>query len=151
MNTANVSERDITSLKTLYQLREKRALMAVSEQRKELSRLEAEKEKQEQIITCIKDELDELHKMRTMQNMQSLSASALVAESTRRHILTQDLEKEEFYLPGFINDVLAAQAELERCEHAWLIVRERAKALTKDRKKRERSQSLRTERRINAR
>ncbi|ASJ70506.1 hypothetical protein [Granulosicoccus antarcticus] len=124
-----VSERELQQLRSLYELREKQALEAISEQRLEVERVLRLLAEQQQLICGLSDELIELHNMRSTTSIQDMTAQSLQAESARRRWLTYDLEQEKFYLPGFNSDVADARRELAVRQRAWVRTRDRIKSL----------------------
>lgn len=124
-----VTEKDLLQLRTLYELREKQALAAISEQHLEVERVLGRLAEQQALIRGLRDELTELHRMRSKGNIQDMTAQSLQAESTRRRWLTYDLEQEDYYLPGFVGDVEDARNELLVRQRAWVRIRDRIKSL----------------------
>lgn len=128
MKTAN-SPSSFDQLRTLYDLREKKLLDNMAAYRVELEEFSIKLAEQQDLIQSLRDELDALHAMRSKQNIDALTSHSLRAESDRRRLLTADLEKEEFYLPGFESDVKKAQGKLKLAERKWQRMRERTEAL----------------------
>jgi len=116
-------------MRKLYELREKKLLDAIGEQRIELEVQIGKLAEQQTIIQTLREELEELHLMRSKQHINSMSAQSLRDESARREWLVYDLEKEEFYLPGIESDVKQARIELAKRQRNWTRMRERIKAL----------------------
>lgn len=127
--SVQIDNRDLEQLHQLYALREQRALESIAEQRIELERVQGRLAEQEALIKSLRDELHALHQMRAKNAIQTMTAVSLRAESDRRHMLTQDLEMEDFYLPGFESDVSEAQTELAVRRRIWARTRDRSKGL----------------------
>ena len=128
MSTA-ATEDELHKLRTLYLLREKKALAALSEQQLEVARVLARREEQLELIRGLREDLAQLYERRSTSNIGDMTAQSLQQESDRRRWLVHDLEQEEFYLPGFESDVADAKSELRMRQRAWLRVRERLKML----------------------
>ena len=129
--SASLGSRDVEQLQQLYTLREKRALEAIATQRIELDRVLGRLAQQQALIESLRDELVELHQLRSNSAIHNMTPTSLRAQSDRRHVLTQDLEMEDFYLPGFENDVSDARREIQVRERAWTSIREQIKSLNK--------------------
>ena len=129
--SASLGSRDVGQLQQLYTLREKRALGAIATQRIELDRVLGRLAEQQALIESLRDELAELHQLRSNSAIQNMTPTSLRAQSDRRHVLTQDLEMEDFYLPGFESDVSDARRELQVRQRAWTSIREQIKSLNK--------------------
>lgn len=127
--TVSIGKASLQQLRSLYELREKRALEAIAEQRVELDRVLEKLAEQQALIKELQDELGELHRRRSSKNIAEMTADSLQAESNRRRWLLYDLEQEVFYLPGFESDVKDARHELQQRQKAWARTRERIKAL----------------------
>jgi len=119
----------VMQLQRLYGLREKRALEAITEQRIELDRVLDRLQEQRSLIAGLEQELVALHQMRSDNSIHTMTATSLRAESDRRHALTQELELEVFYLPGFESDVENAQIELRDRKKHWSRIRDQIKGL----------------------
>ncbi|MFK7855254.1 MAG: hypothetical protein AB8B79_14120 [Granulosicoccus sp.] len=135
-----VETREIEQLHQLYKLREKRALQLIAEQRVELERVQGRLDEQRALVQSLRDELESLHQLRSKNEIKSMTALSLRAESDRRNMLTQELEMEDFYLPGFLRDVKDAKYELAARQRNWARTRDRIKGLKKveDKNQRER-------------
>lgn len=129
MNALTAEQGKLQQLRTLYELREKRAHEAVVEQRQELTIVQDKLSEQRVLVRTLRDELEALHQMRSRSNIQQMTAHSLQAESDRRRWLLYDLEKEEYYIPAMESDVDIARAELAARQRAWTIARERIKVL----------------------
>lgn len=126
---ADLGDSSLQKLRSLYALREKRALEAIAEQRIEVNRVLEKLAVQVALIKELRDELNDLHLMRSSKNISDMTAESMQAESNRRRWLVYDLEQEDFYLPGFESDVEAARHELYQRQKAWARSRECIKAL----------------------
>lgn len=129
--SASLGSRDVEQLQQLYTLREQRALAAIATQRIELDRVLGRLAEQQALIESLRDELAELHQLRSNSAIQNMTPTSLRAQSDRRHVLTQDLEMEDFYLPGFESDVSDARRELQVRQRGWTSIREQIKSLNK--------------------
>lgn len=126
------TDRDLINahkLHRLFLLQEQRALDVLRAQRIKLENVTQRLNEQQQLISDLRAELDASHQMRSSGKINTLSASLLIAESAYRESLTRELDKEEFYLPGFQSDVSDAQADFARHQRVWRKSRERIKAL----------------------
>ena len=144
---AGVSDSSLQKLRSLYELREKRALEAIAVQRVEVDRVLEKLAEQVALIKKLRDELNDLHLMRSSTNINEMTAESMQAESNRRRWLVYDLEQEDFYLPGFESDVQAARHELHQRQKAWARARECIKALEQQSDKKL-SQRRRTQSRV---
>ena len=144
---ADVGDSWLQKLRSLYALREKRALEAIAEQRIEVNGVLEKLAVQVALIKALRDELNDLHLMRSSKNISDMTAESMQAESNRRRWLVYDLEQEDFYLPGFESDVEAARHELYQRQKAWARLRECIKALEQQADKK-RSQYRRTQSRM---
>lgn len=126
-----VETREIEQLHQIYKLREKRALQLIADQRVELERVQCRLDEQQALIKSLKDELESLHQLRSKNEIKSMTAISLRAESDRRNVLTQELEMEDFYLPGFVRDVKDAMQELAARQRNWARTRDHIKGLEK--------------------
>ena len=141
--SATISKAKFDQILSLYELREKKLLDRIAVFRIELENLLEKLAEQKELIKTLKDELQSLHDMRSNQNIEAMSVQSFLAESSRRQWLTLDLEKEEFYLPGFETDVAQARRKLARAQRSWARMRERSKALKQKMEQQQQSERVR--------
>ena len=130
--STTISKPNFDRMQSLYELREKKLLDSISVLRGELDTLLEKLAEQQQLIKTLRDDLEELHSMRSNQNIDDMSVQSFRVESERREWLIYDLEKEEFYLPGFETDVAEGRKKLAVARGKWVRMRERSKALQKN-------------------